>query len=63
MSLPNAAETFAAGVWRQYFPREDVPPIWIGRMLADEDSPTPEYTTSSADTAVTPSLVLCSMAD
>lgn len=46
MSLPNASETFASVVWRQYFPDDAEPPIWIERMLSDNDPPLDEYTTT-----------------
>ena len=46
MSLPNASEAFAAAVRRQYFPDDVEPPIWIERMLFDNDPQLDEYTMS-----------------
>ncbi|MFI7027007.1 hypothetical protein ACIBMZ_30310 [Micromonospora sp. NPDC049900] len=35
-SLTNAAETYAATVWQQYFPDDPEPPIWIAHMIIDD---------------------------
>lgn len=38
-SLTNAAEHYAAAVWRRYFPDDAEPPIWIQLVLLGGDSP------------------------
>ena len=53
-SLPNASETFAAAVWRQYFPNDAEPPIWIERSLSDNDPPMDEHTMSVSYTVTGP---------
>jgi hypothetical protein len=34
-SLTNAAEAFAAAVWQQHCPGEELPPVWIQRQLLE----------------------------
>lgn len=54
VSLPNASEVFAAAVWRQYFPGDAQPPIWIERSLSDNDPPMDEHTVSVSYTVTGP---------
>ena len=35
-SLTNTAERCAADVWKQFFPEEPEPPIWIAHMILDQ---------------------------
>lgn len=55
-SLANAAETFAAVVWKRYFPDEAEPPIWIARSLSDvsDDSLLEDDTTAVTFTVTGP---------
>jgi len=48
-SLTNVAEACATEIWRQFFPEDKKPPIWIQRSLTDSHPPHVAYVTFTSD--------------